>query len=72
MFKFRKKTVMADLIGHFAETNGRVGDLPHGHQVILIEPIDNSKNPLFLVESRGRRGFVHLSDVIVFENTIQV
>jgi hypothetical protein len=62
----------SEFIGHIAETNQRVGDLPKGHQVIVVRPLDSTSDPLLLCESRGTQAFVHLSEIEIFKETFEV
>jgi len=59
-------------LGHVAETNQKVGDFPCGHQVIILRTLDNSSDPLLLVEQRGRTGSVHLSEIKIFEPKFEI
>ncbi len=66
------ETGIDKIIGHLAETSQRVGDLPPGHQVIIIRPRDSTCDPLLLVESRGRMASVHLSEIEISEVVFEV
>lgn len=58
--------------GDLAETNQPVGNFPAGHQVIILQALDASSDPLFEVEQRGRKGSVHLSEITIFDQQFEV
>ena len=60
------------IVGHVAETNQKVGDLPPGHQLIIIKPLDTTKDPLLLCESRGRLASVHLSEIKILKQKFEI
>jgi hypothetical protein len=50
-------------IGEFAHTIRRVGDWQPGHQVIVWKQLTFNEDSLLEVESRGKKGSVHLSEI---------
>lgn len=49
--------------GEIAETRFRLGSWQPGHQVIILRRLTNETDPLVEVESRGRLGSCHFSEL---------